>query len=109
MPTEEELAATRRRRGYWLRLARRGKSQAGVAEFLGLSPKSASTVSDWERGEGDPSLRQLEKLAAYYRVPIAVFINPPKTDDERLDDLARGAAWLEREDWEAGDREPPPA
>lgn len=108
MPTERDLELKRRRRGYWLKLARRGKNQAGVAEAIGLSRKSASTISDWERGAADPSLRQLELLAAFYKVPLSTFIDPPLTDEDRLDQLTLAASELEREDWEAGDREDPP-
>lgn len=106
MPTHEELELRRRRRAWWLRVAResRGLSQGGVAESLGLSRKSASTVGDWERYVSDPSLRQLEMLAVLYGVPLAMFTDPPETDEERLDRIVSGASALEREDWEAGER-----
>lgn len=100
MPTDEQLELRRRRRAWWLKIARKGMSQAGVAEAVGLSEKSASTISDWERGVSDPSLRQLELLAGLYGVPVSLFVDPPKTDEERLAELAGDAAALEREDWE---------
>lgn len=69
MPTEEELELRRRRRAWWLRVARAGMNQTGVATSIGLSEKSGSTIGDWERGVSEPSLRQLEQLAALYGVP----------------------------------------
>lgn len=100
MPTEEELAQRKRRRAWWLRVARRGLSQNGVAEALGLSKKSGSTVGDWERGVGEPSIRQMELLAGLYGVPLDLFINPPLTDDERLDEIVRIAGAIEQSDWD---------
>lgn len=101
MPSEQEIAQRRRRRAWWLRVAResRGLSQSGVAEALGLSRKSASTVGDWERQVSDPSLRQLEQLAALYSTPIALFMDPPETDEERFLVLAAGAIAAEHQDW----------
>lgn len=111
MPTDEELERRRRRRAWWLRVAResRGLSQGGVAESLGLSRKSASTVGDWERYVSDPSLRQLEMLAVLYGVPLAMFTDPPETDEERLDRVVADASALEREDWAAGEGRDPGA
>lgn len=103
MPTEEELELRRRRRAWWLRVARHGMNQTGVAKALGLSEKSGSTIGDWERGVSEPSLRQLEQLAALYGVPVTLFVTPPMTDEERLDEIVRLAAGEERADWEAGE------
>lgn len=89
MPTEEDLALRKRRRAWWLRVARRGVSQSDVAKALGMSEKSGSTVGDWERGEGEPSIRQMELLSGLYGVPLTLFIDPPVTDDERLDEIVR--------------------
>jgi len=96
-------ATYRRRLGFWLRAAREraGKSQAGAAEFLGFSPKSKSTISDYENGVTVPSILVLRKLAAWYRVPIEVFTDPPPTPEERLDEIARAAVAEGRADWEA--------
>lgn len=102
MPTDEQLEARRRRRAWWLRVARGGMNQTGVAKAIGLSEKSASTVGDWERLVSDPSLRQLEQLAALYGVPVSLFVNPPKTDEERLAEIVQLAEAEEREDWEQG-------
>lgn len=84
---------------------RRGLSQKTVAGDLGLSTKSKSTVSDWEKGQTVPKLHQLKALARLYRVPLNVFTNPEPDAQERLDQLARAAGDLEREDWETGDRD----
>lgn len=100
MPTEEELALRKRRRAWWLRVARRGMSQNGVAKALGMSEKSGSTVGDWERGVGEPSIRQMELLAGLYGVPISLFIDPPLTDDERLDEIVQTAGAIEQSDWD---------
>lgn len=96
MPTEEEIALIERRRAWWLRVARRGMNQTGVAKALGLSEKSGSTIGDWERGVSQPSLRQLAQLAAIYGVPLELLVNPPMTDDERLDEIVRLAGGAER-------------
>jgi DNA-binding transcriptional regulator YiaG len=81
-----------RRLGFWLRAARErsGKSQAGVAAYLGLSPSSKSSVSDWENGVRAPRLTHLRALAAYYGLPLEVFTHPEPTPEERLDLLAAG-------------------
>lgn len=107
MPTNEELEVRRRRRAWWLRVARRGMNQTGVAKAIGLSEKSGSTIGDWERLVSEPSLRQLEQLAALYGVPISLLVDPPMTDDERLDEIVRLAGAAERADFEReGDRSP---
>lgn len=89
-----------RRLGFWLRMAREraGKSQQGAAEHVGLSAKSKSTISDYENGVTLPSLATLRRLAAWYDVPLEVFTHPEPTPEERLDELARGAAIVARED-----------
>lgn len=57
---------------------------SGVAQALGLSLNSASSVSAWEQGQRQPSLRQLAQLAILYDVPFGLFTDPPATDEERL-------------------------
>ncbi len=100
MPTDDEIALLERRRAWWLRVARRGMNQSGVAMSLGLSAKSGSTIGVWERGASQPSLRQLAQLAALYEVPLDLFVNPPMTDDERLDEIVQRAGAAERADWD---------
>ncbi len=91
-----------KRLGFWLRMAREraGKSQGGVAEFLGFSPKSKSTISDYENGATVPSLPVLRRLADWYGVPLATFTDPMATPEERLDEIVQLAAAEERADYE---------
>lgn len=117
MPTEEELAQQRRRRSWWIAAARRADPRrptlAAVARAVGLKPNSASTVSDWENDiGGGPSVEQLHRLAAFYGIPVAVFMEPEPTEQEHLDRLrmlASDALELERGDWEEGEAQGPSA
>jgi transcriptional regulator with XRE-family HTH domain len=99
MPDDD--ATYNRRLGFWLRMAREraGKSQAGAAEFIGLSASSKSTVSDWENGARPPKLNQLRRLAAHYEVPLELFTDPEPTPEERIDSIVRLATDAERRDW----------
>lgn len=109
--TEDELATIRRRRGYWLRLAREhaNMDQNSVARELGMSPKSGTSVLAWEKGTRSPSADQLHQLARIYGVPLSTFTEPRPTDEDWLDELVRETGALEREDWEAGERGAPPS
>jgi transcriptional regulator with XRE-family HTH domain len=112
--SEQEIEAEKRRRGYWLRLARRQAgpgggvmNQAEVADAIGLSKNSGSTISNWEAGRGEgPSAQQLLQLARLYRVPPAWFFEPRPTDEERLRSLAGGAADAALQDEEAEAEDP---
>ena len=108
--TEDELTKLRRRRGYWLRLAREraNMDQNSVARELGMSPKSGTSVLAWEKGTRAPNMDQLHQLARIYDVPVSTFSEPRPTDEEWLDELVTAAGELEREDWEAGERPAPP-
>jgi transcriptional regulator with XRE-family HTH domain len=101
--TEDELAALRRRRGYWLRLAREqaNMDQNSVARELGMSDRSGTSVLAWEKGKRSPSMDQLDRLARIYGVPISTFTEPRPTDEEWLQDLAASALEAEAEDWES--------
>ena len=109
--TEDELTKLRRRRGYWLRLAREraNMDQNSVARELGMSPKSGTSILAWEKGTRSPNMDQLHQLARIYDVPVSTFSEPRPTDEEWLDDLVTAAGELEREDWEAGERSAPPS
>lgn len=106
MPTDDEIALRRRRRAWWIASARRADPRQPVLEevalAVGLKAKSASTISDWEKGiGGGPSLAQLERLAAFYGLPLATFTEPQPTEQERLDalrELALAAIDLEQQD-----------
>lgn len=93
-----------RRQGAWLKVARErsGKSQAGAAEYLGLSKKSKSSVSDYESGVTPAPMRVLRKLADWYGVPLGAFTEPDPTPEERLDEISRLAARRERWGWDEG-------
>lgn len=113
--TEDERAAERRRRGYWLRLAREHAgpgggvlNQAVAAKAIGLSEKSGSAISDIEKGHRDASATELTILARLYGVPVSWFIEPKETDLEHLlavKDLAAAALEAEAEGWASGERE----
>lgn len=96
-----------------MRAARRLRklTQEDAAVLLGVA--SGSTVSKLEAAKIEPSASLIARMAAVYRVPIDVLMNPPETADEvierRLTSLERGAASLEREDWEREPEADPPA
>ena len=83
----------RKRRGYWLKLAREriDMDQADAAVVAGLSPLSARTVSEWEHGRGRLEVDQLRRLADAYGIPVDFFMNgmPDTTDPEILERVAR--------------------
>jgi len=116
MPTDEQIALRRRRRAWWIASARRADPRQPTLEEVAVAVKlaatSASTISDWEKGiGGGPSVAQLERLAAYYGLPLSTFTEPKQTEQEILDRL-RGLALvaidLERADSEAaGEADPP--
>ena len=103
-----DAAADNERRGFWLRMAREraNLTQAAVAGLLGLSSESKSTMSAWEAGRREPRLRYLKEMARLYGVPLEMFTDPEPTAleriDARLEELARTALRLERDDWMAG-------
>lgn len=79
------------RRGYWLRVARKRANLTleSVADLMGYSKRSSSTIKLWEDGKRDPSDVQLQKLAAVLGVPSEVFTDPDETDEERLESKIR--------------------
>lgn len=106
---DEDDQHFQRRQGWWLRMAREraGKSQAGAAEFLGLSKNSKSSISDYESGVTPVPQVFLRRLARWYGVPIRMFTEPQPTAEELLDDAVRLASDVERLDWESGEGESP--
>lgn len=102
---DEGYAIVRRRRGYWLRLARErtGMTQDAVAHELGL--RTGTSLVHWERGDRDPSVAQLSALADLYGLPVDVLLKPPQTDEERLEQLARGGTALALADVAAAEAE----
>lgn len=83
-------------------------TQTSAAEALGLRNQAKSTISGWESGAREPRLRYLKAMAELYDVDLSLFTDPPPTAyesiDDRLEELARRALRLEREDWEAAER-----
>jgi len=96
----DDAAQERRRRGFWLREAREraGWKQNDVAQRLGYSANSASTIKLWESGERDVPAQHLAQMARLYGVPPSVFLDPEPTAEERLNELARGAIGLALDD-----------
>lgn len=87
LPTDEELATRARRRSWWLLVARlsSGRTQGDAAAALGLT--AASSYGDFERGETEPSMKQLALLSVFFDVPLSLLTEPPETDEERLEAL----------------------
>ncbi len=95
------------RRGQWLKVAREraNLSQPAAAKLLGLSDKSASTLSAWEAGTREPSPSKLKAMAALYQVPLSLFYDPPPSPLEQVDRMVRLAGLAteaEAADWDAG-------
>lgn len=116
MPTDHELAVTKARQAWMLRVARltdpREPTLAEIAVAAGLGEGSGSVVSLWERNrtKGDgPKQSQLRRLAAFYGLPLNVFTEPEPTDEERLAGLRRlaiAAVELEQADWDREGEQP---
>jgi transcriptional regulator with XRE-family HTH domain len=53
----------------------------------------------WEHGKRPIKVSVLRRLARFYDVPDALFIDPPMTDEERLEVALADAVALEQEDW----------
>ena len=89
----EDETRQRTRRGYWLRMSRRraGLTLKEVAQAMGYSLRSQTTIKLWEDGKRDPSDIQLAKIAGVYGVPVELFYTPRDTDEERLDRWVREA------------------
>ena len=99
-----QAATEAQRRGQWLKVAREraNLSQPAAAKLLGLSDKSASTLSAWEAGTREPSPSKLKAMAALYMVPLSLFYDPPPSPGEQLDRMVRLAGLAieaEEADW----------
>lgn len=83
----DDVEVYRRRRGYWLRMARRraGLTLEAVAELMEYSKRSSSTFKRWEDAERDPSDVQLQRMARVLDVPVELFTDPDPTDEERME------------------------
>lgn len=78
-----------------LRNARPGLSQERLATEL---KTTANTVSRWETGTYKPSLKDLEKVARYFGVPLSFFF-PEMIPDARLQALMSATGDLDEEDF----------
>jgi transcriptional regulator with XRE-family HTH domain len=84
LPTEADHVRRQRRLSWWLLVARltSGRTQADAANALGIV---GSSYGDFERGVTTPSLRQMTTLAALFEVDLALFVDPPETDEDRIE------------------------
>ena len=90
--TQEEL---RKRFGAQLRMLRR-RCSLSLEALEDRSGISASSLSAYERGEGNPSLQSLSCLARALSVPIYVLGAPPGADPSAPEaELRRGAPPLQ--------------
>ena len=60
-----------------------------VVEKLKQKNVNEQTVSDWEQGNSLPTYSQLEKLAKFYKRPLAVFFFPEPPSEEGIDQKFR--------------------
>src|SRR4051794_7951235 len=90
---DSERLAVRRRRGYWVSLARRRKGLTldALAELVGYGKTSGSVVSRWESGDRAVPSDRFPRLSEVLDLPPEYLVRPPLTDSERLDELARAA------------------
>lgn len=107
---ESDRDITRRRRGWWVRVARERKDMKTdtLAKALGYKGTKAGTiVSRWESGERPIPSDHFPALSVLLDLPRDWLATPPETDRDRLErrisELARDAAALERADFEAGE------
>jgi transcriptional regulator with XRE-family HTH domain len=91
-PVAEDIE--RRRRGFWMRMAREraSLSQESAAKELGLSGASKGTLSAWESGRRDPSATMIGRMARLYGVSPTIFMEPEPTAHERIDERMASAA-----------------
>lgn len=103
--TDQERAAVRARRGYWIRLGRkaRGWTQKQLGVALGYGENATGNLSKWESGERPVPSDMFTPLARALGLPPRYLISPPLTDQERLDAAIAAASALETEDWDAGE------
>lgn len=97
-----EKAATRRRRGYWVRIARerKGWTQKELAHALGYNGSQTGNLSKWESGERPIPSDLFAPLAQALDLPADFLVNPPLTDEDRLDAAIQSGIAAEQRDWE---------
>ena len=60
-----------------------------IVKKLKLKKVDKQTISDWEKGVSKPTIPQLERLAKFYKRPIAVFFFPKPPRESKLETLFR--------------------
>jgi len=102
--TEGDRDAVRRRRGYWIRQARelRGWGQKELAAALGYESNVTGNISKWEKGTRPVPSDMFTPLARALGLPADFLVDPPETDEERLDAAIRRAGEMEQRDWASG-------
>lgn len=106
-PIDEQVM--HRRRGWWIRVARErlGITIEALAAACGYTD-GKGTVSLWEKGKRPVPSGKFPTIARVLELPARYLVNPPETDEERLDRVVRDASELERLDAESGLGQDPP-
>lgn len=100
--TGTDKVLERRRRGFWMRVARTvaDVNQSVAAEAIGL--KAGTSILAIEKGRRDVTATEMRILAELYGVPVSMFAVPAETDEDRViecrAELARAAISLAHED-----------
>jgi transcriptional regulator with XRE-family HTH domain len=72
-------------------------SQEALASELGVT---GNTVSRWETGTYKPSAEDLDRLARFFKVSIAIFFPDLQADDRRISALTSATGSLDARDFE---------
>ena len=60
-----------------------------IVKKLNQKKVDAQTISDWEEGLREPTYTQLEKLAKFYKRPLAVFFFPKPPQEDTMEVMFR--------------------
>lgn len=98
-PIDETLV--HRRRGWWIRVARE-RLEINIDDLARVAgyKDGKGTVSLWEKGKRPVPSGKFPMLTRLLRLPYSYLVNPPMTDEERLDAAIRAASDAERRDWD---------
>ena len=107
MAREQELPI-HRRRGWWIRVARERQAMNvdDLAQLLGYVD-GKGTISLWEKGKRPVPSGKFPQLAEVLKLPDRYLVNPPRTDEERLEEAIAAGSTRERED-SGAEAEPDP-
>lgn len=97
---DSDESRVHRRRGWWIRVARERKRMKveTLAELAGYKD-GKGTISLWESGGRPVPSGKFPKLQEVLDLPDRYLVNPPETDEERLDAAIRYASEAELRDW----------